>query len=97
MFVRSHHWWKQFRELILVCLVHNLDKTLTNQYSCSTDRLIRAGAMSKKARIKTIPKIVGLGGGNHPCLHGTTTYFTDHTDVLDDSFYDLPARGSPGV
>jgi IS5 family transposase len=27
-FVRSRRWWKQFRELALACLVHNLDRTL---------------------------------------------------------------------
>jgi IS5 family transposase len=27
-FVRSRYWWKQFRELALVCLIHNLDRTL---------------------------------------------------------------------
>ncbi len=27
-FVRSRHWWKQFREITLICLVHKLDKTL---------------------------------------------------------------------
>jgi IS5 family transposase len=27
-FVRSRHWWKQFRELAVGCLTHNIDKTL---------------------------------------------------------------------
>lgn len=27
-FVRSRHWWKQFRELAMGCLTHNLDQTL---------------------------------------------------------------------
>jgi IS5 family transposase len=27
-FVWSRRWWKQFRELALACIVHNLDKTL---------------------------------------------------------------------
>src|SRR6056297_1423968 len=27
-FVRSRRWWKQFRELALACIVHNLDRTL---------------------------------------------------------------------
>jgi IS5 family transposase len=27
-FVRSRRWWKQFRELAIVCHVHNLDRTL---------------------------------------------------------------------
>jgi len=27
-FVRSRHWWKQFRELVVGCLIHNIDKTL---------------------------------------------------------------------
>jgi len=27
-FVRSRRWWKQFRELALACLVHNLDQTI---------------------------------------------------------------------
>ena len=27
-FVRSRHWWKQFRELTLACIVHNLDRAL---------------------------------------------------------------------
>jgi IS5 family transposase len=27
-FVRSRRWWKQFRELAIGCLTHNLDKTL---------------------------------------------------------------------
>jgi IS5 family transposase len=27
-FVRSRHWWKQFRELTIVCLTHNLDRSL---------------------------------------------------------------------
>jgi len=27
-FVRSRHWWKQFRELTIACLVHNLDRSL---------------------------------------------------------------------
>ena len=27
-FVRSRHWWKQFRELVVGCLTHNIDKTL---------------------------------------------------------------------
>jgi IS5 family transposase len=26
-FVRSRHWWKQFRELAVGCLTHNIDKT----------------------------------------------------------------------
>ncbi|WP_188979090.1 IS5 family transposase [Halocalculus aciditolerans] len=27
-FVRSRHWWKQFRELVISCLAHNIDKAL---------------------------------------------------------------------
>jgi len=27
-FVRSRHWWKQFRELTIVCLTHNIDRSL---------------------------------------------------------------------
>ncbi len=27
-FVRSRHWWKQFRELVIDCLTHNIEKTL---------------------------------------------------------------------
>ncbi|GGN21234.1 IS5/IS1182 family transposase [Halarchaeum nitratireducens] len=27
-FVHSRHWWKQFRELVVVCLTHNIDKAL---------------------------------------------------------------------
>ncbi len=27
-FVRSRHWWKQFREFTIACLAHNLDRTL---------------------------------------------------------------------
>lgn len=27
-FIRSRHWWKQFRELVIGCLTHNLDQTL---------------------------------------------------------------------
>lgn len=27
-FVRSRRWWKQFHELTLACIVHNLDRTL---------------------------------------------------------------------
>jgi IS5 family transposase len=27
-FVRSRHWWKQFRELVVSCLTHNTDKSL---------------------------------------------------------------------
>jgi len=27
-FVRSRHWWKQFRELVVSCLTHNIDKAL---------------------------------------------------------------------
>ncbi|WP_227378555.1 IS5 family transposase [Haladaptatus halobius] len=27
-FVRSRHWWKQFRELAVNCLTHNLDRSL---------------------------------------------------------------------
>ena len=27
-FVRSRQWWKQFRELTIACLIHNLDRTL---------------------------------------------------------------------
>jgi IS5 family transposase len=27
-FVRSRRWWKQFRELTLACLVHNIDRSL---------------------------------------------------------------------
>jgi IS5 family transposase len=27
-FVRSRHWWKQFREISMKCLVHNLDSAL---------------------------------------------------------------------
>ena len=27
-FVRSRRWWKQFRELILACIVHNLDRAI---------------------------------------------------------------------
>jgi hypothetical protein len=27
-FVRSRHWWKQFRELVVGCLTHNIDKSL---------------------------------------------------------------------
>ena len=26
-FVRSRCWWKQFREIVLTCIVHNLDRT----------------------------------------------------------------------
>ena len=29
-FIRSRRWWKQFREITLVCLVHNLDKALAS-------------------------------------------------------------------
>jgi transposase len=27
-FVRSRHWWKQFRELVIKCVVHNLERAL---------------------------------------------------------------------
>lgn len=27
-FVRSRRWWKQFRELVVACLTHNIDKVL---------------------------------------------------------------------
>ncbi len=27
-FVRSRHWWKQFHELVVGCLTHNIDKAL---------------------------------------------------------------------
>ncbi|WP_251331619.1 IS5 family transposase [Haloplanus pelagicus] len=27
-FVRSRHWWNQFREIAIVCLTHNLDRSL---------------------------------------------------------------------
>jgi len=27
-FVRSRRWWKQFRELALACIVHNLDQAI---------------------------------------------------------------------
>ncbi|SFS09787.1 Transposase and inactivated derivatives, IS5 family [Halomicrobium zhouii] len=27
-FVRSRHWWKQFRELVIGCLTHNIDRAL---------------------------------------------------------------------
>jgi IS5 family transposase len=27
-FVRSRLWWKQFRELVIKCVVHNLERTL---------------------------------------------------------------------
>ena len=27
-FVRSRHWWKQFRELVVGCLTHNIDKAI---------------------------------------------------------------------
>ncbi len=27
-FVRSRRWWKQFRELTIVCLIHNIDRSL---------------------------------------------------------------------
>jgi IS5 family transposase len=27
-FVRSRHWWKQFRELTIACFTHNLDRSL---------------------------------------------------------------------
>jgi len=27
-FVRSRHWWKQFSELVVGCLTHNIDKAL---------------------------------------------------------------------
>ena len=27
-FVRSRRWWKQFRELVVGCLTHNIDKSL---------------------------------------------------------------------
>ncbi|ELZ09105.1 putative transposase [Halovivax asiaticus JCM 14624] len=27
-FVRSHLWWKQFRELVIKCIVNNLERGL---------------------------------------------------------------------
>jgi len=27
-FVRSRYWWKQFRELTIACLIHNIDRSL---------------------------------------------------------------------
>lgn len=27
-FVRSRRWWKQFRELTVACLIHNIDRSL---------------------------------------------------------------------
>ena len=27
-FVRSRRWWKQFRELVIKCVVHNLERAL---------------------------------------------------------------------
>jgi hypothetical protein len=27
-FVRSRRWWKQFRELVIKCIVHNLERGL---------------------------------------------------------------------
>lgn len=28
-FVRSWHWWKQFRELVIKCIVHNIETALS--------------------------------------------------------------------
>ena len=28
VFTISRHWWKQFRELVVGCLTHNIDKAL---------------------------------------------------------------------
>jgi len=28
-FVRSRRWWKQFRELVIKCVVHNVERSLT--------------------------------------------------------------------
>lgn len=28
-FVRSRRWWKQFRELVIKCVVHNIQRALT--------------------------------------------------------------------
>ncbi len=28
-FVRPRRWWKQFRELVIECVVHNLERSLT--------------------------------------------------------------------
>jgi hypothetical protein len=27
-FVRSRRWWKQFRELVIKCVVHNVERSL---------------------------------------------------------------------
>ena len=27
-FIRSRYWWQQFRELTIICLTHNLDRSL---------------------------------------------------------------------
>jgi hypothetical protein len=27
-FVRSRRWWKQFRELVIKCIVHDLERSL---------------------------------------------------------------------
>jgi hypothetical protein len=28
-FVRARLWWKQFRELVIKCIVHNLERSLS--------------------------------------------------------------------
>jgi hypothetical protein len=34
-FVRSRLWWKQFRELVIKCVVHNLELGLAISYEAS--------------------------------------------------------------
>jgi len=36
VFVRSRLWWKQFHELIVICIVHNLSE------ECNRPRFLRA-------------------------------------------------------
>ena len=31
-FVRSHVWWKQFRELVIKCVVHNIEIVLADSH-----------------------------------------------------------------
>ena len=48
-FVRSRHWWKQFREVTLVCLVYNLNKMLYFRLTNTFGRTVLAVSQSGRA------------------------------------------------
>jgi len=69
--VRSRVWWRQFRELVALCLVYNLERAVrVGIVLFALGQLLSQGLQSLKQRISTEPRDSmswGLDGARKAC------------------------------